>query len=190
MNQWLGKLLQLARRVVRRCLMFAYRPLFERIGRNVWFDPFGEYSFENISIGDDCYLGPGTKILASETKVTIGSKVMFGPDVLLIGGDHNSSVVGKYMFDVKNKRPEDDQPITIETDVWIGARVTILKGVRIGTGSIVAAGAVVSKSVPDYSIAAGIPAKVIKPRWTESEIATHKAQISQGAISDAAHRES
>ena len=53
-------------------------------------------------------------------------------------------------------------PVTIEDDVWIGANVVVLPGVRIGTHSVVAAGAIVTKDVPPYSLVAGVPAKVIK----------------------------
>lgn len=59
---------------------------------------------------------------------------------------------------------EDYLPIVIGNDVWIGARVTIMDGVKIGNGAVIAAGAVVTKDVPDYSIVAGVPAKVIKYR--------------------------
>ncbi len=65
------------------------------------------------------------------------------------------------------KLPENDQDIILEGDNWIGANAIILKGVTIGYGSIVAAGAVVTKSVPPYSIVGGVPAKVIKPRFPE-----------------------
>ena len=68
------------------------------------------------------------------------------------------------MFDVNYKRPEDDLPVIIKEDVWIGAGAIILKGMTLGHGSIVA-GAVVAKSVPPYAIAVGSPAKVLKYRW-------------------------
>ena len=67
-----------------------------------------------------------------------------------------------------------DQPVVIEDDVWCGANVTILKGVTIGHGSVVAAGAVVTKSFPPYSIIGGIPAKLLKMRFTEEEIKEHE----------------
>ena len=54
-----------------------------------------------------------------------------------------------------------NKPVTIEDNVWIGCHVVVLKGVTIGTGSLIAAGSVVTKDVPPYSIAGGIPAKVI-----------------------------
>lgn len=63
----------------------------------------------------------------------------------------------------------------IENDVWIGANVTILVGVTIGRGAIIAAGAVVNKSIPPYAIAGGVPAKVIKFKWSVDQILQHEA---------------
>ena len=143
-----GLVLLIIRRVIRWILMMILRPHFKSIGKNVWFDPYGDYSFETITIADNVFIGSGARIAASNSSVSIGNKVMFGPDVCIMGGDHNTSVVGRYMFDVKDKQKGDDLPISIEDDVWIGARVTILKGVTIGTGSVVAAGSVVTKSAP------------------------------------------
>ena len=92
-------------------------------------------------------------------------------------GDSNSSVVGEYMFDVKVKRAEDDQPVVIEDDVWVGSRVIILKGVTIGRGSVIAAGSVVTRSIPPYSICAGVPARVLKPRFDEAQLREHRRVI-------------
>ncbi len=64
----------------------------------------------------------------------------------------------------------EHKPIVIEDDVWIGARATILGGVTIGRGAIVAAGAVVTKSVPPFTIVAGVPAKPLKIRFDEATI--------------------
>lgn len=65
----------------------------------------------------------------------------------------------------------------IEDDVWCGANVTILKGVTIGRGSVVAAGAIVTKSFPPYSIIGGVPAKLIKMRFSPEEIERHEALL-------------
>jgi acetyltransferase-like isoleucine patch superfamily enzyme len=89
---------------------------------------------------------------------------MFGPNVTLITGDHRIDILGKYMIDVTEaeKLPENDAPIVFEGDNWVGANSTILKGVTIGKGAIVATRAVVTKDVPPYTIVAGNPAKVVK----------------------------
>lgn len=99
---------------------------------------------------------------------------MFGPGVIIRGGNHNTGVIGAFMADVKVKRPEDDMDVAIEGDAWIGAGAIILKGVTIGRGSIVAAGAVVTKSFPPYSIIGGVPARLIRPRWEAAVVAEHE----------------
>lgn len=111
---------------------------------------------------------------ASCGQITIGSKVMFGPDVMFVGGDHNAAVLGKYMYDVKEKLPENDLPIVVKKDVWIGARSIVLKGVTIGEGAIVAAGSLVLKDVPPYAIVGGVPAKVLKMRFSPEQIEQHR----------------
>lgn len=85
------------------------------------------------------------------------------------------------MYEIKDtdKRSSDDQDVVFAGDNWIGANSTILKGVTIGEGAVVAAGSVVNKSVPPYSVVGGVPAKVIKMRFTEEEIAEHKSMILQ-----------
>src|SRR5262249_55188027 len=149
---------------------YLYRPLFASCGVNFQFDPHGTYSFDTITVGDDVFLGSGAMLIASKSAIRIGNKVMCGPGVTMIGGDHNTSVVGRSMRDVAEKRPGDDLPVTVEDDVWIGARSTILKGVTVGRGAIVAAGAVVVSDVPPYSIVAGVPARVVKLRWDPGTI--------------------
>lgn len=79
-----------------------------------------------------------------------------------------------HIYDCIEKRQENDLPIVIEDGVWCGANVTILKGVTIGKDSIVAAGAVVTKSFPPYSIIGGVPAKLLKKRFTEEQIQEHE----------------
>ena len=102
---------------------------------------------------------------------------MFGPNVTIRGGNHNTSEIGKYMSDVHDKRPDDDQPVIIEDDVWVGTRSIILKGVRIGRGAIIAAGSVVNRNVSPYSIVAGMPARVIKWRWNAHDILEHEQRL-------------
>jgi acetyltransferase-like isoleucine patch superfamily enzyme len=166
-----------ATKVYRRFLIYLLRSLFRSHGRNFIFDPYGYYSYKKISVGDDVFIGIGAIFSATESSITIGNKVMFGPNVTIMGGDHNTSVVGRFMYDIHEKMPDNDLPVIIEDDVWIGTGVIILKGVRIGRGSIIAAGALVIQDVPPYSIAGGVPAKRLKIRWTCEEIMKHEALI-------------
>ncbi len=108
----------------------------------------------NISIGNHVSIGPRCLFYSTRAELTIGNHVMIGPEVMMITGDHRFDIQGIFMDEVTNdmKLPENDQPVIIEDDCWIGARVLILKGVTIGKGSVIAAGAVVLKNVPPYSI--------------------------------------
>jgi acetyltransferase-like isoleucine patch superfamily enzyme len=158
--------------------MFLLRFAFRRCGRRFVFDPDGHYTFRTIEVGDDVSIGAGAVLLASESKIIIGNKVMFGPNVTIIGGNHNTSIVGRFMYDVKEKRAEDDQDVIIDNDVWVGSGAIILKGVRIGRGSIVAAGAVVGREVLPYTIVGGVLASVISTRFAALEsILEHEAAL-------------
>ena len=137
----------------------------------------------NLSVGDGTSIPKGSTIYCTDAACTIGKKVLFGPKPTIITGDHRIDILGMYMADVtvEEKFVDGvnvyDQPVVIEDDVWCGANVTILKGVIIGHGSVVAAGAVVTKSFPPYSIIGGIPAKLLKMRFTEEEIKEHESRM-------------
>jgi acetyltransferase-like isoleucine patch superfamily enzyme len=147
--------------------MVALRAAFSRYGRNFIFDPDDHFTYQHIEVGNDVSIGAGAVFLASESKILIGNKVMFGPNVIMIGGDHNTSCIGRFMYDVHNKRPQDDEDVIIEDDVWVGSGAIILKGVRVGRGAIVAAGAVVNKDVLPYTVVGGMPARVISLRFKD-----------------------
>lgn len=148
--------------------MYMCRPLFASIGKNVIFDPLSStFSYKHISIGNNVGIAENAFISASLSHIYIGNNVAIAPNVTIRGGNHRYDIVGKWITDYKNedKRPSDDEPVHIEDDCWIGSNVIILKGVTIGRGSIVAAGAVVIKSCPPYAILGGVPAKILKFRW-------------------------
>jgi len=113
----------------------------------------------NIEIGDDTFIGHETMIIgASDTKVKIGSYCDISSRVMIITGTHEIDLEGLHI--AGNGIGKD---ITINDGVWIGAHVTLLPGVKIGTKSIIAAGAVVIHDVPANVMVAGNPA-VIKKR--------------------------
>lgn len=156
-----------------------YKHSMKHCGKNVYLRPTcsdlkGLY---NLSIGDGSSIPKGSVFYCTEAPLTIGRKVIFGPNPTIITGDHRINVVGKFIMDSNEKLPENDAPVVIEDDVWCGANVTILKGVTIGRGSVVAAGAVVTKSCPPYSIIGGVPAKVLKRRFSKEEIIEHERNL-------------
>lgn len=134
---------------------------------------------ENISIGMYTVLGINNIIYSTRAKVTIGNYVMTGPNVTIVTGDHRTDFIGEYMIKVtdKMKLPENDKPVVIEDDVWIGAGAIILKGVTIGRGSIVSAGAVVRKNIPPYTIHYSHGNE--RPRFTEEQILKHEENLSR-----------
>tara|TARA_Y100000385_G_scaffold271952_1_gene312346 strand:- start:44 stop:550 length:507 start_codon:yes stop_codon:yes gene_type:complete len=159
------------------------KSLLDKCGQNVrYFPTKSNILYKNISFGDDVYIGPGASLSASNSKIVIGNKVMFGPNVTIMSGDHNVTEIGEYMYDVEYKLPENDQPVIIEDDVWIGTGAVILKGVTIGKGSIVAAGSLVNRNIEEYTIVAGIPAKFIKYRFDKDRLETHREQMLKKSI--------
>ena len=117
------------------------------------------------------FMNEGCRVCAG---VTIGKYVMCGPEVLIAGADHRFEVAGTPM--IFSGRPE--LPSTkIEDDVWLGARSIIIAGCRIGRGSIVAAGSIVTRDVEPYSIVAGSPARLVRKRFGEAEQALHDEML-------------
>lgn len=112
---------------------------------------------------------------AKNEKLVIGNFVSIAEDVLfLLGGNHNIETFSTYPFKVmllgEEKEAWSKGPIIVEDDVWIGTRVIILSGIRIGQGAIIGAGSVVTKDVPPYAIVGGDPARVIKYRFDEETV--------------------
>jgi maltose O-acetyltransferase len=135
------------------------RNLFKKSGAEVNVESGADFLFgDTIEIGSRSGIGVDAWIRA---ELVIGNDVMMGPGVIIYGRYHNCERIDIPM----NKQGMGNySPINIEDDVWIGARAIILKGVHVGRGAIIGAGAVVTKDVPPYSIIAGNPARVIRKR--------------------------
>ena len=142
-------------------------------GKNCSIRGKGQFT-GNITFGDDVTIGVDSIFLSTSAQIKIGNKVLFGPHVYIITGNHQVNQVGMYITDVRSKTECCDADVVIEDDCWIGAGSIILKGVTIGRGSVIGAGSVVTKSTVPYSINAGNPAKQIKMRFTEEEIKEHE----------------
>ena len=126
------------------------------IERGAHFTP-GLRIGERSGVGINCEInGP----------VTIGKDVMMGPEVVVYTSGHKFDRTDISMMD---QGFTDVRPVEIGDDVWIGRRAIIMPGVKIGNGCVIGAGAVVTKDIPDYSVAAGAPARVIKNRLDNSD---------------------
>ncbi len=97
--------------------------------------------------------------------ISIGKNVMMGNDVMIIGTNHEFLRIDIPMIE---QELQPNRESKIGDDVWIGLRVFILPGVSIGSGVIVGAGAVVTKDIPDWAVAVGNPARVVRYRKTGS----------------------
>jgi chloramphenicol O-acetyltransferase type B len=124
-----------------------------------------------VSVGDHVYIGRHSHLAG---RITIGDYCLIASYVSFVGGDHPVNVKGYPMCFAGGPHLVET---VVERDVWIGHGVIVTQGVRIGEGSIVAAGAIVTQDVPPYTIVAGVPAKTLRARFDESEIAEHRRQL-------------
>ncbi|KAI1646796.1 trimeric LpxA-like protein [Daldinia loculata] len=126
------------------------------VGDEVFIEPSLAVDYGcNIRLGDRFYSNFNLTILDCAL-VTIGDRVMFGPNVSILTATHET--------EVQSRRDDVEyaKPITIEDDCWIGGHVVILPGVIIGQGCTIAASSVVTKNIPAWSVAMGAPARVVK----------------------------
>ncbi|MDB4318018.1 acyltransferase [bacterium] len=133
--------------------------IFKSCGKNVRVKQ-GAY-FGNgaqLEIGDGSQIGENARIAAD---TIIGEKVIMGLEVLILSTVHSSS---QSDIPLIKQGYEANRPVVIEDEAWIGGRVILLPGVKIGQGAIVAAGAVVNRDVLPMTVVGGVPAKLIKKR--------------------------
>jgi acetyltransferase-like isoleucine patch superfamily enzyme len=147
-----------------------------------WSNRRLKYS-DKIYTGLDSYIGMNF-IVKGDEYVSIGSYCAIGNDVKIITSNHDTNYIAiqgtiyNKLFSLKHpgelksppNRERSKGPVEIGNDVWIGDDVVIMSGVKIGDGACVAAGSIVTKDVDPYSIVAGVPAKIIKRRFSEETI--------------------
>lgn len=135
-----------------------------------------EFDFDAVEVGNFSYGSLHVLTDNNSSHLKIGNFCSIAPEVIFIpGSDHNTTSISTFPFRVKCMGALEGEAIckgdiVVEDDVWIGCRSTILSGVRIGQGAVVAAGSVVTKDVPPYAIVGGIPAKVIKYRFGQEMV--------------------
>lgn len=144
---------------------YFWKQFLKRVGKDVVImdnvqivDPW------NIEIGNHFYINNHCTLLGFGS-IKIGDYVMLGEYCEILAGEHEYSGLQPMML-----QETKSGSIIIEDDVWVGTHAVILPNVTIGRGSIIAAGAVVTKSVPPFTIVGGVPAKIIKRRFSNKKI--------------------
>jgi chloramphenicol O-acetyltransferase type B len=165
------KMILRSKRVIRRFWTLMYWGLW-KTGRGTYCVGRSKIS-KDLETGSYCYFGYGCRIAKN---VVMGNYVLFGPEVIVAGGDHSMNQDGVPC--IFTARPEVPRT-RIGHDVWVGTRAIIMAGVEIGDGAIVGAGSVVTHDVPAFSVVAGVPSKVIKKRPISDERG-HLAMASLG----------
>lgn len=134
------------------------------IGRRVVFYP-GVWicTGQNLQIGNDVDLALDV-LITTDGGVRIGDRTLIGYRTQILSTNHNIPKQGELIFNAGHSY----KPVCIKNDVWIGANCLILPGVTIGEGAVVGGGSVVTKDVPPNSVVAGVPAKVIRMRESQT----------------------
>lgn len=160
-------------------LTFCYKKQMISCGHHVTFKPSTSNikGIENMSFGNYVRIHKYATIFSSDAKLIIGNKVALGPKVTIMTGNHATDTIGTYMWDVHDKKDGLDKDVIIEDEIWVGSNVTILSGAHISRGCVIAAGAIVNKYIPPYSIVGGVPAKVLKYRFTPEQIIEHEKAL-------------
>jgi acetyltransferase-like isoleucine patch superfamily enzyme len=167
---------KLKRLLLRRKKIFIYSRhanLKAKYGNYVLVSP-GTFIYDDVSIGDYSYINSNSYI----EHCTIGKYCSISSNVRIGPVNHNYNLISTHPFLYNNfynfiqENPVfPDNKAIIKNDVWVGLNSIILRGVTIGNGAIIAAGAVVTKNIPDYEIWGGVPAKFIKKRFPDEKIA-------------------
>ncbi|HEY6976492.1 MAG TPA: acyltransferase [Chitinophagaceae bacterium] len=131
-----------------------------KIGKGITFYPGIKINpAKNISIGNLVDLAWGV-LITTKGGVEIGERTLIGYNTMILSSNHVIPLVSEKIFHAGHVAKK----VTIQNDVWIGAGCIILPGITIGEGAVVAAGSVVTKDIPSFTIAGGVPAKIIKQR--------------------------
>lgn len=136
---------------------FCGKLILSKCGNNVNIEKGAVFS-SRVELGDNSGIGIRASIGG---KTIIGNNVMMGPDCIIYSRNHAFDKIDLPMCE---QGFQEEKPVVIGDDVWIGGRVIILPGVIVGNGAIIGAGAVVTKNVPEYSVIGGNPARVIRYR--------------------------
>jgi maltose O-acetyltransferase len=140
--------------------LILFKASFKKCGKEIFIrDNVRVFNAKNFSIGNRSGIGLDSKIYC-DGEVIVGDNVLTGPDLVIHTAEHK--------FNSRQEIIKDQGsfilPVEICDDVYIGSRVLILPGVKIGKGAVIGAGAVVTRNIPEYAVAVGVPARVLRYR--------------------------
>ena len=140
--------------------------------------PFLIQGEKNIYISEHCNIRANSVLTALNAKIVIKKWTGAAPYLYISTGNHRM-IPGRFYRSITDAEKEKgyDADVVINEDVWIASRVTILKGVNVGRGAIIAAGAVVNRDVLPYSVVGGVPAKFIKFKWSLEQVLEHERKL-------------
>ena len=156
-------------RYVRTALyLYPHRKHFKQIGKGLVIAGSIRVPRGEIYVGDYCFINAGCYLSGN---IRMGNFVMLASQVAIVGGDHNTNIPGVPMrFSGRDRARQ----VRIADDVWIGHGAIILCGVSIGEGAVIGAGSVVTSSVDEYAIVAGVPAEFVRRRFADEQILEHQ----------------
>lgn len=138
-----------------------YKLIIPNRGKNIIIGRNFTYSNpENIYLGNNIYISHDVEFITNNSRIIVGNYVLIGPYTLITTSNYKLNKINKPIY----TQGIISKIVNIADDVWIGAHVSILSGVKIGKGAVIGAGSVVTKDIPPYAVAVGVPAKVIKYR--------------------------
>jgi acetyltransferase-like isoleucine patch superfamily enzyme len=164
-----------ARRAVLRSFI-RYR--FRSFGKGSSFDPTTSIisGYKDISIGRSVYIGPFAIISADRVPIQIGDDTVIGPGCYIMAGDH---LIDRPGITYRDSPRGINLPVDIGRNVWIGARATLLKGVKVGDGAVVAAGSVITCDIEPMAVVGGVPARFIRWRFDATGRLAHAHFLDQ-----------
>jgi acetyltransferase-like isoleucine patch superfamily enzyme len=170
---WLLELPSKARKRIKKLLVVHS---FQKVGSNFVFDPLDSVfpSGGKMQVGNHVFIGKNA-LFGGE--IYIGNNVMFGPNVALLAANHIFAVRGKSPRFITPLPGQNNKPIVIEDEVWIGANVTITGNVVVGIGVVVGAGSVVTSNVCPFTISVGNPCHPVRQIFDDANLIIHLKEI-------------
>lgn len=159
--------------LVNKIKLNSFRRKWLKLNKHNQMFPQNVFDINSVKVGNYSYGELNVVSYDNQTKLAIGNFVSIAQNVFfMLDVEHNTNHLSTYPFKVKiveicSSETFSKGDITICDDVWIGFGATVMSGVTIGQGAIIAAGSIVTRDIPEYAIVGGIPAQVIKYRFSE-----------------------